>query len=72
MEKKEKVNCKAERDPNSNRSLKRKNRNFTGSRAERRNTKRQGVAMGAWATGCSADVKGGGKGFRKPGANHPR
>jgi hypothetical protein len=69
-EKKVKVNMAASKDPHSTRSKKRANRPFTASRPERRNAKRQAIAQGAREAGVRADTKGGGKGFRAPGAQH--
>jgi hypothetical protein len=52
------------------RSEKKAARGGTPSRKERRNDKRQNVALAAWEAGKRADSKGGGKGFNKPGAEH--
>jgi hypothetical protein len=55
-------------DKNSLRTQRRKNRNFNGSRCNRIAAKRLDSALRGYQIYVESDLKGGGKGFTKPGA----
>lgn len=59
------------KNPDSNRSKKRANRNFTKSRCERRADHRHAVAVGAYNDGVKANSGNGAAAFTMPGKqNH--
>lgn len=63
-----KTNTSKIADPNSKRSIKRRNRNFEGSRPNRRAKQRLESANAGYLLGGIADKKNGLKAFTKPGA----